>query len=405
MAISYIFADQETTHGQLFRRLAVAPDYSAERGGSILATWNGRAVPMLCVRNSGSADQLPTIDYDRSVPWVELPYPPMDIAWCPFKEGAEDASFLTVSRSNPLQLWDVEDAALRASYCCHNRAGMPAQPHSTLWSTHRPFIAAGYGGSDDDVHVRFYDALYEGYNCQSSYRSPCSKGIVCSMADGPSPQQANLLLAGFMRSGNVDVVDTRYAGPAAVLRGLRSGVAQILTNTAAEYLVYASARLGDRRILCWDIRRSSDVLCSFEREVRTQQLVMFCFVRRAQSGGVDLVSATHDGGVLVFDDISASNGRAKPYRVHADVGPTSALALLDSESGVAAVAIGERRFQMRASCKPTSAHPLPEALQAIKRCRSPLVIPELDASVNAAEEGAIATIALFTVPRQSAVHP
>ncbi|KEG15598.1 transducin family protein / WD-40 repeat family protein [Trypanosoma grayi] len=348
----------------LFRRLAVAPDYAALSGGAILATWGARSVPVItAANNKNSADEVPSLCYDRSLPWVGLPYPAMDVVWCPFKKGNSYATFLTACRSCPLQMWDLDDASLRASYCCYNAAGMLAYPHSTLWSRHRTLVAAGYGGSEDNIHVRLYDVLREGSTVVSSYRSPCSKGIVSALSDGPAPCQEKLLLAGFMRSGNVDIVDTRHCGAAAVLRGLRSGVAQVSAHPTAEHMVYAAGRLGDKRIVCWDTRKCNQLLATFEREVRTQQPVHFGFVQRTDTEAprVDLVSATHDGGVLVFDEAAAAAKEVtatarEPRRVGVDLGPTAGLAVLDT-NGVIAVTVGEKRYAVQDRCEANTDSP------------------------------------------------
>ncbi|RNF27546.1 transducin family protein / WD-40 repeat family protein [Trypanosoma conorhini] len=334
----------EAPSGVLFRRLAVAPDYAAGRKREILATWSTCSVPLLAT-GAEADDGLPAVRLDRSLPWVKLPYPAIDVAWCPFKEGDSYASFLSACRSCPLQLWDADDASLRASYCCHNALGKPASPFSLLWSRRRTFLVGGYGGADDHVHVRLYDVLREGNTAQASYHSPCSKGIVSALADGPAPYEESLLLAGFVRSGNVDVIDTRHLGAAAVLRGLRSGVAQIQAHPASEYLVYAAGRLGDNRIVCWDLRKCNQILLFVERQLCTQQPTFFGFVRPRGAGERRgrLVSATHDGGVLVFDEDGAA---AQPRRVQASLGPTAGLSVLDAE-GAVAVTVGKRHYPVR----------------------------------------------------------
>ncbi|EAN80594.1 hypothetical protein, conserved [Trypanosoma brucei brucei TREU927] len=370
----------------IFRRLVAAPDYSlGSGGGEILATWSLQSVPVIAARNVNE-NSLPRLEYNTPAAWVKLPYPAIDIAWCPFKEGDESASFLTATNSLPLQLWDVEDGALRASYCCSNTMGMPVHPHSILWSTHRELIAAGYGEPHDDVHIRLYDVLREGNCVESSYRSPCSKGIVSALADGPTPYSESLILAGFIRNGNVDIIDTRHCGAAAVLRGLRSGVVQILPHPTVGHLVYAAGRLGENRIVCWDIRKSNDMLLTFERTVRTQQPAMFGFVRRKDGGSqrVDLVSATHSGGVLVFD--ACTNG--KPRGVQSQLGPTAGLTVLSHESPTVAVTVGEARYIVRDRYEENAASPSHINGYGLKRSRSQLRKGDLDTENDSGDEGA-----------------
>ncbi|ORC87457.1 transducin family protein / WD-40 repeat family protein [Trypanosoma theileri] len=405
MAPSMSFPRSYAPDGIYFRQLAVSPDYSNQHGGAMLATWSASSVPVLKLQSTSADSFLPCVDFDRSVPWVKLPYPAIDIAWCPFKEGDGYASFLTACNSCPLQLWDVEDASLRASYCCRNDAGVPAHPHSILWSGRRSLVAAGYGGIEDKTHVRFFDILQEGTTVQSSYASPCSKGFVSALADGPTPYQENLILAGFIRSGNVDIVDTRHCGAAAVLRGLKSGVSQIMVHPISEYLVYAAGRVGDKRIVCWDIRKSTQLLTTFDRELRTQQPAMFGFIQRKGEGtqSVDLVTATHDGGVLVYEgntttttttnnnnnnnNYTASSSSLshtnEPRRIQAALGPTSGLTVLDS-NGTIAVTVGERQFDVKDQYESNAGSPQMTERRG-KRSRTPLEDHDLS-SDNECEE-------------------
>ncbi|ESL12043.1 hypothetical protein TRSC58_00195 [Trypanosoma rangeli SC58] len=376
----------------LFRRLAVAPDYSAEHNGNILATWSNCSVPLLAT-SIEKGDDVFSVHLDRSLPWVKLPYPAIDVAWCPFKEGDSYASFLTACRSCPLQLWDTDDASLRASYVCHNALGKPEGPHSLLWSRCRTSIVGGYGGADDHVHVRLYDVLREGSTAQASYQSPCSKGIVSALADGPAPYKESLLLAGFVRSGNVDVIDTRHLGAAAVLRGLRSGAAQIQAHPTSEYLVYAAGRLGDNRIVCWDLRKSNQILFFVERKLCTQQPAFFGFLP-SQEGGRrgHLVSATHDGGILVFD---ADNAAAPPRRMQASLGPTAGLAVLEDE-GAVIVTVGKRQYPVRDTYEANGGE-LKMCMRRGKRERAPLDDSESEAENESCGEECAAGVAVLKV--------
>nr|CCC96129.1 unnamed protein product [Trypanosoma congolense IL3000] len=337
----------DAMEGAIFRRLSVAPDYSEENGGEVIATWSASTVPVFTTGEIG-AGGFRCLRYTDTATWVRLASPAVDVAWCPFKKGNTDASFLTASRGVPLQLWDMEDGAPRASYCCHNSMGMPAHPHSVLWTPHRELIAAGYGGPHDNVHIRLYNVLREGHFTESYYRSPCSKGIVSALSDGPLRYRSSLILAGFIRSGNVDVVDTRHCGAAATLHGLKSGVAQVLSHPTSDCLVYAAGRLGDDRIICWDIRKSNDVLAAFPRKLYTQQPAMFGFVHRTVGGSqqVDLVSASHGGGVLVFDG-SAQCRTGEPRRVLPELGTTSGLTVLSFSTATIAVAVGTAHYAVR----------------------------------------------------------
>ncbi|KAF8301920.1 hypothetical protein TcYC6_0049780 [Trypanosoma cruzi] len=333
----------EAPKNVLFRRFAVAPDCLTGYKREILATWSKPSVPSIAM-DTEKADTFPSISLDRSAPWVKLPYPAIDVAWCPFKEGNTYAAFLTACSSCPLQMWDADDASLRASYCCDNALGKTASPHALLWSRCHTFLAGGYGGTCDRIHVRVYDVLREGDTVHSSYCSPCSKGIVSALSDGPPPYGEELLLAGFIRSGNVDVIDTRHFGAAAVLRGLRSGVAQIQVHPTLEYLVFAAGRLGDNRIVCWDIRKSNRIFATFDRKVSTQQTAFFGLILPRGTGGrrTCLVSATHDGGVLVFDDVFVAG---EPRRIQASLGPTAGLSVL--EDGTVIATVGERQYPVR----------------------------------------------------------
>lgn len=227
------------------------------------------------------------------------------------------------------------------------------------------------------------------------YRSPTSHGAVGVLGEAGVH---SLLLCGYRAShGAIDVVDYRHRSPVAVLRGLDSEVCAIHTHPLHHeegmdsYYVYACGRRAASGVMCWDLRRATVPLCCLDRGMsarvyqRSTQWCDFVTVSRANSrhelistslaGGLVIHDITHGGGEMeracVVDSSTRCMGVAENREeesgvrnstprhtgqqsvhacvggrvVHADVGPTSALALLPD--GSLATVVGERTFTLR----------------------------------------------------------
>lgn len=320
----------------MLRRLFAAPDQPDE----MVATSSRGTLPYLRV-DGRRVSVLPATEAPR----VRLPLPAIDVSWCPLKRGAEHAAFLTACTSQPLQLWDANDGELRASYVCSTDTGMHASPRCSLWLSGRAgaLIAGGYGGFEDSTKVRVYDVMREGECAVFGYRTRHEAGPVCSLANGP----CELLLAGFVQSGTVEAVDVRRRSPALLLRGLRAGVSSMRRHPTEEYLVYVGGRLGEDSVMCWDVRRCLEPLSQFRRQVHTHQVCDIAFVEGADNGAPVLVSATTGGGILTFNQPTASSqgGVVEGRCLQANIGVTSGIAALPN--GRVAAVIGTRDYSIR----------------------------------------------------------
>lgn len=318
---------------------------------------------------------------------VQLPFPATDLSWCPAKAGTDNASFLTACNSQPLQLWDCEDGALRASYVAANGSGNHTHPRCCGWlptSTGQLLAVGGYGGHEDRTPVRFFDVLYEGstavYAYDSSFHAGASSSnnVVSAVAAGPRGTQG-LALAGYRNHATVDVIDVRHRCPAAVLTGhgdagmTRGCIRTIRTHPVREHLVFASGARhaqspGSEHILCWDLRKPSAPLVAMDRGPSpSHQVCDFVFVKggRAaaapESAGNDfsLVSTSAAGGLYAFDLAAAllATGtvvNTRPIMLD-ELGVTSGIASLEkldesgrvadaASTGTVAVVVGGRMF-------------------------------------------------------------
>lgn len=383
-------------HDFALRRLFAAPDNAHE----LIATCNRGCVPYGRY-NSGERridfGPLPPRGEDRDAAasaeeeeeeqgyeskTAMLPFPATDLSWCPAKAGTENSSFLSACNSQPLQLWDSEDGALRASYVAANSSGNHTHPRCCGWlpmPSGQLLAMGGYGGHEDPFPVRFFDVLYEGSNVVYAYDSTyhagalSSNNLVAALCCGPRGTQG-LALAGYRNHLTVDVIDVRHRCPAAVLAGGGSlaqhgSVRALKTHPTREGLIFASgARSAQRRgresILCWDLRRPSEPLVALDRgPVSTQQVCDFAFVAgqrgaAAAEGAKDLllVSTSSSGGLYAFDLSSAllstSTLETKPLLAD-ELGATSGIASLETldsagrvmsagAAGTVAVVVGSR---------------------------------------------------------------
>ncbi|CCW68438.1 unnamed protein product [Phytomonas sp. Hart1] len=339
----------------LFRRLFPAPDNPYE----LLATSNKSCVVM--IRCEDSNQEVPFVVPDTdTTPRVRLPFPARSISWYPLRSKTDNASFLTACQTQPLQLWDLEDGAQRASYVAFNDSGNNADPQCTLWigKPHTGLIAGGYGGFEDKHHVRLYDVLYEGDNAVLKYRSRVGSAVggTCTLSNGPS----QLVLASYFKSDVVEAIDIRSGTLSLFLRGMSgSGAACIRSHPSDEYLVYVSGYKGSKFIYKWDLRQCAEPLSLFHREAGTSQICDFAFAKataqNSSSAEWSLTSSTSAGGLLVFPDEAGTDFKGAQHGCHRfkdQLGPTGGLAALPD--GRLVVAFGSRSysFKKRTSEKP-----------------------------------------------------
>ncbi|KPI85885.1 hypothetical protein ABL78_5066 [Leptomonas seymouri] len=324
------------------RRLYCAPDSRCE----MIATCDKAYVPCLTFTPATHSVAVEPNNL-ASAPRVTLPFPAIDLAWCPFKSGENAASFITTCRDQPLQLWDVGDAALRASYVSTNDSDYHVHAHAVCWfddASHPHWIAGGYGGFEDATQVRVFDVLAEGSQPAWTYTAPRTHRLVSTLKDCAWPGTTSLLAIGYYNASTVHMVDCRNRCPAAELHGLKQGVHTLRVSAEDPLCVYAGGTQGDSRIACWDLRKPRAPLFTLERVVHTNQVFEFDLLPSTSSSEPRrLVTSSGSGGVVMYswkagDAPDAGSGAAFGL----SVGPTSGLAVLDAETVV--VTTGSRAY-------------------------------------------------------------
>ncbi|CAD2215973.1 hypothetical protein AGDE_11940 [Angomonas deanei] len=345
------------------RHLYPSPDNPNE----VLCSTNTGAVLPADIKDGGLVLKE---DCERT-PWVRLPSPAVDLAWCPFRKGEDDASFLTTSANQPLQMWDMEDGLLRASYTAYNDAGLHAQPSRVLWRSGESasVVVAGYGGFEDTKHIRFFDVLVEGDSATGYYSSPCSRGLVVALGEGPKGVGRELYAASFRGGTAVEVVDKRRHCPAVLLHGLTSYADSLQLHPEEPYCLYAGSAQADGRILCWDIRRPADPLRAFTRQVKTYQRHNFSFLV-GKNHPYTLVSAGGEDGVLFFDFSDESAGDIACHKKVPVDSYVSCIAPLSGGARVLALT-GRRAFTLGEHVERAGECEEPENMPA-KRVRPPM---------------------------------
>lgn len=328
------------------RRLYRAPDSVNE----MIATCDKTYVPYLNYTCSTHLVHVEPEDY-ASRPRVSLPFPAIDLAWCPFKKGESDAAFVTASRDQPLQLWDVEDASLRASYVAANDSDYHVHAHTVCWCNsagHSHWIVGGYGGFEDATQVRVFDVLAEGSQPLWTYGAQRSHGRVSALQDCAWAGTTSLLAVGYSNMPAVHLVDCRNRCPVAELHGLHHGVRTLRAVAANPLHVYAGGSQGDSRIACWDVRKPRVPLFTLSRHVSTNQVFDFDMLpaRSTEPHERRLVTSSSSGGVVVYSWPAGETPKEGDTGVvfGAAVGPTSGLTTVDAETVVVTTGCRDYRY-------------------------------------------------------------
>ncbi|KAG5496428.1 hypothetical protein JKF63_02730 [Porcisia hertigi] len=337
------------------RRLFSAPDTTSE----LIATCDKAYVPSLSYRASTNSVIVVPED-DTAAPRVRLPFPAIDLAWCPFKQGMENAAYATACHSQPIQIWDLEDGEVRGSYSSTNDSDYHAHAHALCWfkaPTHQHWIAGGYGGFEDASQVRVFDIVSEGSQPIYTYSGNRCKGVVSAMHDCEWQGTTSLLAVGFYNAPSVHLIDCRKRCVAAKLHGLKRSV-QVIRSGSEDtdpYCVYAGGAHGDSRIACWDVRKPCAPLFTLSRPADTNQVFQFSVLPTSPTAAPDdaasgysrrLVSTCSTGGVVLYTwrPGEVPSDGTEVY-IGASVGPTSGLAVVGPNTVV--VSTGGRSYTFR----------------------------------------------------------
>lgn len=275
-----------------------------------------------------------------------------DYCWCPTPLASSEAldtvtsvdnnnnniitnnnySFLSTSKNHPIQLWNaLNDGTLISTYCPKNEAtdqlesalSVAVDPQSdceTIW--------AGYKDK-----LRIFNLDRPGYECdvimvdggrsrrRSRKRRRCKEGgggggldmpllpdyenddgidgfsgLVSCIDFTPPVCGPTALVAAGSYSGSAALFDPLTGEMAFVLEGHTGGITQVKFGADGNYL-YTGARR-DGAIRCWDVRFTSDVVYTLERESKgTNQKIGFSI----EPCGRHLASGGEDGWIGVWD--------------------------------------------------------------------------------------------------------
>lgn len=260
-----------------------------------------------------------------------------DYAWYPGMDSAEPATccFLASCRDHPLHLWDAYTGGCRASYVAHNHLDEVIGAYSAAFEPTGRRIFCGF-----DRAVRIFDASRPGKSCE--LRPTCTtkrardgqRGIISCFAF--APDYSGLYAAGSY-AGTTGLYAEGRSGLIVQLGEHTGGVNQVSFSVDGR-LLYTAARC-DAAIRCWDVRMTCRVLASFERSCPTNQRVGFELIGATSEG---LVTASHDGRVLVYDTAAPQN---QPTTLLSFADATNA-ATMHPHLPLLGVAVGERRFPL-----------------------------------------------------------
>lgn len=290
------------------RRLVASPD----EGSDVLVLTDEPTVSVFHYLSSANSFSRRTEDPS------ELTSAPIDAAWCPYKSGDDNNSYLATAWGSPIQLLDVEDGAPRSCYYAANTMDEVCYAQSLCWlraPTRREQFVAGYGRATECC-LALFDIMKPG-KCPIYTYEPTSAKCCNYAADASSSAvvvsalaevRNNLVAMGVLR-GAIELVDLRSKCCAGAISGWtasgssntfkagspylrhKAGVVQILAldgpslSVSTPSLVTSSTpqqpsvtqtpsddhrfitvpRCGDDNVLAWDMRKLSNPLTAIHR--------------------------------------------------------------------------------------------------------------------------------------------
>lgn len=247
-----------------------------------------------------------------------------DYAWYPLSNAAlENSSLLVVSsRERPLQLWDVCNSSLRASYRAFDHVGCLSTANSVCFSSDSSKLIAGYDSCIRVFPIDCPGTTYSEFSTKPRKRelhdastkgastadSPyyCVRGIISSIVADPT--QYEVVACGSF-SGDIFVFDAATLNPVLqlgvksfssyTLPGIESdahaGITQLKYSPCGRFLFCAFRR--HNALQCYDLRNPTEPLWTVERISNTNQRIAF----DVDAFGARLVSGSLDGRMRLFD--------------------------------------------------------------------------------------------------------
>lgn len=254
-----------------------------------------------------------------------------DAAWFPSSHPAARC-FVTSVRDHPLQLWDGDVHALRASYVALDHAHEPTSALSCAFSACGARLFAGF-----ENRVCIFDVAEPTAQPRSvtmyhrKFRPSGVQGLISCFAT-----QLDHTYAVGSYSGGIGLLDERSdEHTIAVFHAAHAGgVTQLLFSPNGHYL-FSGARK-DAQLICWDLRTQTP-LCRFRRQCNTNQRLQF-----AVSASGQHLSTPSGRQLDVYDLLHGDVVSPAPCATHAFAAAVNSVSL-HPQHAVLAVGTGERK--------------------------------------------------------------
>ncbi|XP_057462562.1 uncharacterized protein LOC130752742 isoform X2 [Actinidia eriantha] len=237
-----------------------------------------------------------------------------DFCWYPFMSASDPVTcvFASTTRDHPIHLWDATSGELRCTYRAYDAMDEITAAFSIGFNPAGTKILAGYNKS-----LRVFDIHRPGRDFQHHSTVQGNKegqsGIISAIAFCPS--HTKMLATGSYSQTTAiygeDNMELLY-----ILHGQEGGVTHVQFSKDGNYL-YTGGRK-DPYILCWDIRKTVDIVYKLYRSSEnTNQRIMF----DVDPLGQHLGTGGQDGLVHIYNlqtgqwvsSFQAALGNAVPY--------------------------------------------------------------------------------------------
>ncbi|XP_062017038.1 uncharacterized protein LOC133733438 isoform X1 [Rosa rugosa] len=217
-----------------------------------------------------------------------------DYCWYPYMSASDPVTcvFASTARDHPIHLWDASSGQLRCTYRAYDAVDEITAAFSIAFNPSGTKIFAGY-----NKLVRVFDLHRPGrdYNQYSTVQGnkEGQTGIMSAMAFSPT-HNGMLAIGSYSKTTAIyreDNMELLY-----VLHGHEGGITHVQFSKDGNYL-YTGGRK-DPYILCWDIRKSVDVVYKLYRSAEhTNQRILFDI----EPLGRHLCTGGQDGFVHIYD--------------------------------------------------------------------------------------------------------
>ncbi|XP_060192801.1 uncharacterized protein LOC132622244 [Lycium barbarum] len=217
-----------------------------------------------------------------------------DYCWYPYMSSSspETCVFASTTRDHPIHLWDATTGQLRCTYRAYDAMDEITAAFSIAFNPAGTKIFAGYNKS-----IRTFDIHRPGrdftHHSTLQGNKEGQSGIISSIAFCPT--HSGLLATGSYNQTTAihreDNMELLY-----VLHGQEGGVTHVQFSKDGNYL-YTGGRK-DPYILCWDIRKTVDIVYKMYRSSETTNQRIYFDI---EPQGQHLGSGGQDGSVHIYN--------------------------------------------------------------------------------------------------------